>query len=260
MRISTEPVAWQLFHDEKYEDALPLLQQLDSVTIPSEERVEILDAIAYCFVQLDRLDDAIANYEAILKIQPEDIDSLMNIGRLFYDQGDISQALTHFQRAVDAGYVDQKDLRSLAKLYYRQQCIPEARKVLDVLVKHHPEDGRGFAMIGDIEQERGNYLQATFAYARAGLLETEDNPGLIRNIIALILKMQQFDQAIKSITLYLEDYPEDAEMIYNLAVAEYQTNDINGAITHLEQAIALQPEFPLATKLLDEVRQKANRT
>ena len=55
--------------------------------------------------------------------------------------------------------------------------------------------------------------------------------------------IEEWDRAIELLSRQHAESPENAGVVYNLACAESRAGNVDDAIRHLEQAVALQPSF-----------------
>ena len=116
---------------------------------------------------------------------------------------------------------------------------------LDTALEHARtagESATGEALIGDIQEKRGEFLKAANAYREAVRLA----PDREQYRIALALEFVQhrsFRQAITVLEPAALAFPRSARIRALLGVMQYATEDIEGAISWLTEAITIDPNL-----------------
>ena len=119
----------------------------------------------------------------------------------------------------------------------------QAGKVEDALshAQASPESAPREALIGDIQEKRGHYLEAAMAYDAAVALA----PGEERYRVALALELiehQRFQQAVDLLESSAKTFQKSAKIRTLLGIAQYAQGYAEDAVTSLEDAIALAPK------------------
>jgi pentatricopeptide repeat protein len=92
--------------------------------------------------EVGRLDEAIARYEAELKVQPDRIELYKIVGRAYALKGDYKRAAKIYQQAIKAdihGSYDVDLYEALARTYEQTREFKKARCVYEELIKLYPE-------------------------------------------------------------------------------------------------------------------------
>jgi Tfp pilus assembly protein PilF len=108
------------------------------------------------------------------------------------------------------------------------------------------------AVIGDIEEKRGHFLEAANAYQAAVQLAPEQEGYRIELATALI-KRTAFEQAVAQLKDSLAAFPKSAKLRVLLGVAEFGHGDNAEAVSDLEEAIAMEPELEGAKRCLARI-------
>ena len=124
-------------------------------------------------------------------------------------------------------------------------------RALDAPVEREPPNFEDSMAEGDHFKASGNASRAYLAYRRAQTLEPE-NP-LPRRRIAFLAIREEPVAARNLFAELLQSAPTDAGLLYGLAFAELQSGRISAARSALDLAVALNPEFVSAQKLLGVV-------
>jgi CheY-like chemotaxis protein len=230
-------------------------------------------------------------YQAALKINPSSPRTMLEMGRLYENQGNDQQAKHYYLRAIKVEPKYLKGHEALAKLYqalgdnknhlkYLKKAVAISprnleRKMLlgESLIKNGDKD-EAVKILGDvlkdaaeqfahIAQRVGQTFLAIQAYDDAekafsqALHSDPHNLYLFNDLGIAFRKQGKFDEAVRNYTLALKIAPEDENILYNLARAYYEGGDKNNAITMLENAIEVKPDFKEAASLLKKI--KANK-
>src|ERR1700731_4414529 len=114
------------------------------------------------YLHQDKVAQAIAEYQNILKHEPKDQITLMTVGDLYVRQGETFQALEYFERLAQLfladGFVtkaiaiykkiaklapeENRPVERLAELYIQQGVLSEARPIYLQLAETHQRAGR----------------------------------------------------------------------------------------------------------------------
>ena len=94
--------------------------------------------LAFLLEDQDKRDEAISILEAILSINQNNPEILFQLGRLYYNDGQIVRAITHFKRAItiNANYSDVHYALGLA--YEKQGKIQQAIEELQIVFQFNP--------------------------------------------------------------------------------------------------------------------------
>jgi len=192
-----------------------------------------------------RAEEAIRSFEEVLKIDPNNIDSLLSLADLYDKRGKFDQALTYYKKRIANNPKDPAGYYKIADFYAKHEKLDEAIRMYEQRIAINPQDPEG-------------YLYLANFYGS--------------------LPVPQFDKSIeqhqKRIPLLQEDPTKLKEVYFNIAVVawskSYRSPDITppdraSAIVigydAIDKAIAIDAEYPEAyvyRGLL--LREEANKT
>jgi len=115
------------------------------------------------YVQQGKLQNAIAEYEKILKADPRDLTVLNTIGDLYARIGDNSRAIEYFKQVGDAYATDGFTVKAIAvykKISKLQPSLDGTLKLAEL-----------FTQQGLFNDARAQYLQVAEEFLRSGDLE-----------------------------------------------------------------------------------------
>jgi tetratricopeptide (TPR) repeat protein len=108
------------------------------------------------------------------------------------------------------------------------------------------------ALIGDIEEKRGNTAAAIAAYRQAAALAPANEQYPIA-LASELIQHQAFGPAITAIEQARPTFPRSAKLMVLLAIAHYAAGDTREAIDSLTDAIALEPSLEAAYLCLSQI-------
>lgn len=188
-----------------------------------------------------RPDLAIPEFEAVLAIDPHNLDAQANTGVLLYFGNDFAKAIPHLQAAL-AIKPDLWKLQALVGLsQMRLNQIDDARANLSSALPHLKEE--------KLQDEVGEALVAN--YSQTGDLEKAANTVSIMlaaqptNTKLLMLSYNLYsDLASRSMLTMALTAPDSAEMHAIMARELQQHGDEAAAIANYRDAIQLNPKLP----------------
>jgi TPR repeat protein len=105
-----------------------------------------------CLVALNRLPEALPVFQFVLKENPNHISANTNLGYIYMQQGNTAMSFDYMTRAnqLDPDY--EQNLINLAIWYHNNNQLPRAKTCLEHLVKKHPDNEQGQAMLKDVSK------------------------------------------------------------------------------------------------------------
>ncbi len=167
---------------------------------------------------LKRRAEAAAQYHQIVLIDPENIDALFQLGRVY---------------SIKNNY-------PLSLQYYK--------KVLSLRDNHSPQT---WFNIGLVHTSTNQYQQALDAYSMA-VKQNPDYEQAWNNAGEVHIKLEQYDLAITALQRAIAINPEYSTPWFNLGVIHTNKGDIDTAINALQKAIDIRPNFFSAQRKLAE--------
>lgn len=79
------------------------------------------------FAQAGEFDKAIAEYQAVLKADPNNVSALTNLGVVYYNAGDLDQAIAQYQKALQIAPNDADIHSNLAAAYVQKAQLGQGQ-------------------------------------------------------------------------------------------------------------------------------------
>lgn len=252
-----------------YNAAIPPLQKF------IEQKPDVAFAhfqLAYAYTALKRADDARAEYEKCVAIDPKMPEAQLNLGILLLDQ-DPAAAVAPLQKAVELLPLQSRPRYLLGLAEERTGDLTGAAESFEGASRLDPKDGDALTELGRIyvKTNRPAEAEAKFRAALAidpksaealqGLalsLDAQNRPGAVEEyraylavqpqddrarsrMVHLLVQQQKFDEALAELD---KTGPGQAPSLDNLklkADIEIGQKKMDAAITTLKQAVALAP-------------------
>jgi tetratricopeptide (TPR) repeat protein len=155
-----------------------------------------------------RLDDAVRLYQAVLRVEPDHLDSLHHLGIIYGQAGKAQEAIALFRRAL--------------------ALDPDAVEILNNL--------------GSVFQAIHRYEDAIACHERARAVQPDD-PVAHYNLGVALQALQRYREAIERYDEALKLEPNVAELHYNAGTALQAMNRFESAAERYERALALRPDY-----------------
>jgi len=185
------------------------------------------------------LDQAIAEFEKIVALQPKSVEDRMVLGQLYTVKHQPEKAEEQFKMAQAIEPESEDVVLNLSRLYAESGDLQHAAKAIEAV----PEDGRTPKMeltLGALYDQMKQPKDAIAAYKRAEDLE----PGDLQTMDALaqaLLGNEQLDEALKEYQELAEADPENAEAQVHIAEIERRQNKYEDALAAARKARKLDP-------------------
>ena len=183
---------------------------------------------------------AIEQYEQIVKIEPDNVDDHLLLGRLYRLNNDLQKAETELKTAVKLDPDSEEAVTTLSLLYSDEGDTTHALQVLSSV----PDTGRSaklYAALGATYEQRKDYKSAIDAYKHAIQLD-RDNLDAIRGLAENLLNDGQIDAALDQYKVIADANPEDAQTYLRISEIYRRQGKYDQALESLKKAEAMVPD------------------
>ncbi len=223
--------------------ALTRLQRLDDAersiqrAIALENRAEFHNSLGTLRKSQNRWPEAIAAYQAALRLDSSLTDAHYNLGNALRAQGDLEEALESFRRALELNSGHFHSLAALGQMMHAAGRGTEGAEYFKKALALQPNDTDVLCELGDILQECGDLDQAVAVYQSALRL----NPRIARAWYSggcVEIARREFVPAVMCFEKSLELQPDWLEARHNLARALYELGQVSAALNHFRWCAA----------------------
>ncbi len=190
----------------------------------------------------DMLKLAIAEYEKLAKLKPNDVETKLLLGQLYGADHDSVKAEKTFREAQGLDSNSEEVVLNMARLYSEQGNPKRAAEVLAAVPAADRTERMEFALGASYDQLRDT-KNAAAAYRRALALEPE-NLDAQRGLANALLMDGQLDEAMKSLQAVLAVEPQDVQSQVHVSEVQRRQGHYPEALATLEKAKKLAPDNP----------------
>ncbi len=183
------------------------------------------------------LDQAIAEFEKIVALQPTSVEDRMVLGQLYTVKHQPDKAEAEFKSAQAIAPESEDVVLNLARLYAESGDINKSVQVIEAV----PESDRTPKMeftLGAAYEQLKKPKDAIAAYQRAEDLEPGD-PRTIDALAQALYNNDQFDQALKQYQELAEADPENNEPLIRIAEIQRRQGKYEDALNTIEKALKI---------------------
>ena len=207
--------------------------------------------LGVAYGKLGLMDMAINELETALKIDPKAADAHHNLGYVYEKQGQIDKAINEYLAALKINPNLATTHNNLGIIYRKQGLIDKAINEYEIVLKIHPELAEVHNNLGFAYEKQGQIDKAINEYLAAlkikpDIAETHHNLGMA------YVKQGHTDKAINEFTTALKIKPLVAAGA-NLEASDANIGRINEAVAKFQEALRLNPQDTKARKNLESL-------
>lgn len=185
------------------------------------------------------LDKAIAEFAALVRIEPRSVEDRMVLGQLYTVAHDQKKAEAEFQSALAIEPDSEDAVLNLARVYAESGDTQNAIQVIEAV----PEGSRTPKMdftLGALYDQLKKPADAIAAYKQAANLEP-DNLQTVDALAQALLKDNQLDAALKQYQNLAQADPENSDALVRIAEIERRQGRYQDALTTIQKARKIDP-------------------
>jgi tetratricopeptide (TPR) repeat protein len=168
-----------------------------------------------------------------------------NRGNSYYDQGRYEEALADYDWAIEINPEFASAYSNRGNTYDEQGRTEETLADYDRAIELDPEDAIAYNNRGIIYRKQRRYEEALTDYGRAIELDPED-AGTYYNRGNIYLNQERYEEALVDYGRAIELDPEDADTYYNRGLTYDKQGRDEEALADYGRAIELDPDYTLA--------------
>jgi len=191
------------------------------------------------------LDEAVAEYEKAVELDPNNADAHRNLGTAYGEQGRLEESAAAYERAIEIDPQFGEAYGDLTVTYFRLGRIPEALEAGEKAIELSPDYALGHNNLGFVYKEQGKLDKAVAEFEKAIELDPSD-PKPHNNLGILYKEQGEFDRAIDAFEKAIELDPSDPKPHNNLGNVYKQQGEFDRAIAEYEKALEIDPEYATA--------------
>ena len=206
--------------------------------LPTVGRIHARLGLAY--EGLDRFEEAQTAYRRALELNPRDLSSWINLGRLSSQQGDADAAVESFARALSIEPNDPDALLGRGLALAAQGNVDDAVADFQAAAEADPHEAEPWLALGDLQRQAGQIPEAIATYREALRREDADAASWLKLGNALVLAGET-EPALSAFQEALDRAPELGPAYNGLGAALMRLGRYDAARTALVRAAELTP-------------------
>jgi len=173
--------------------------------------------LARSYDEMGIVRQAALTYQEIVSRQPEDVATRRRLGFLMADlPGFTGRSIIHFKQVLERNPRDVEVHRKLGELYLQTKNYPEAEQFIRSTLQYQPKDPQAMNNLATLYVGQKRYEDAVSTYQQALLIDP--NLQLARmNMAKVMLGINRKEEAVPVLRDYLKLKPLDAEVLRMLA-------------------------------------------
>ena len=191
--------------------------------------------------KLQQSDSALAAYLQAVAIEPKLASAHNNLAILYQAQAKFELAEQHFQQAIAAkpNYTDA--YFNYARLLFEQGKLALAEQQLVTAIELDQQHAASLSLLSKIHYQLTNYSKACH-YALLANKFDRNNPELMLNHAACLMKLDQLDAAIAILKKIIIIDPNHVESLHNLGAIYLAQQKTNDALKAYLQQLTIKPD------------------
>ncbi|MBI3872108.1 MAG: tetratricopeptide repeat protein [candidate division Zixibacteria bacterium] len=166
-------------------------------------------------------DSAIAAYEAAIAKSPDYLQAHINVGALYYDKKQLTDAARHLKAAVTLDSTNVEAYKSLGLIHLQAKDYDASIAAFQRLLVLDPKSKGGWASLAQALKGKGDSKGAIDAYTHAAESDPKD-PRPYCNIGNIHQSAGRFAEAIAAYKKSIAADPRFIDAYYNLAISSQQ--------------------------------------
>jgi Flp pilus assembly protein TadD len=203
-----------------------------------------------------RIAEALPHYEAAVAIEPGYTDAHSNLGHILALLGRTEEAVRHAALAATAAPTSIDVLTNYGFALTRAGKLEESVVVFQRALRLSPTALDPRYDLGNSYYQLGRYEEAIAEYQKV-LSQKPDRHDARFNLAYALLQLNQPKEALRQFEWLLRQSPNDERTHVEVANLLAHFGRTDEAIAHLETALRLKPEYDVAQRQLEQLRQRS---
>jgi protein O-mannosyl-transferase len=191
--------------------------------------------------QEGKVDEAIAQYQKALQINPNYAETCNNLGNALLEQGKVNEAIEYLQKALQINPDNVEACGNLGNALLHQGKVDEAIEHLRKAVQINPHSANAHDILGNALLQKGN-VDGAIAQYHAALQINPLYSEACYNLGNALLQQGKASEAIAQYQKALQINPNYANARNNLGTALSRQGNAAEAIAQYQKALQIQPD------------------
>ena len=198
-------------------------------------------ALGMALAQAGKPQEAIREYEYALQLEPDFADAHVSLGVALEKLGRLEDAIRHYEEALRIKSDDTEAHVNLGTALLTQGNARDAMAHYEEALRINPDSAEAHINLGNALLTQGN-ARDTMAHYEAALRLNPDSAKAHMSLGSALLVQGRVSEAIDRYEEALRLKPDSAEAHDNLGIALAQARRLPEAMKHWEEALKLKPD------------------
>ena len=186
-------------------------------------------------------------YLLVVKVYADERQEVyLYIARNLFEKEEYKEALENYQKAVELGEINPKDMALMAVCYIKNKKFVEAQNLLREEIKKNPDEPFLILAQGILEFDKKNYIEAYKYFSKAYKIDKnliQAKRGIVSSLVNMGIQSYKTDKkkAEKYFRKALELDNSFVPALQNMAVLEFEKGNTYKALMYINNALRYDP-------------------
>ncbi len=192
------------------------------------------------YYKTGKLDEAIAEYNKAIDLNPRDSDAYLNRGVAYHDKELYDQAIYDYGKVIELKPQDAMAYSNRCESYRKKKIYDQAISDCSKAINIKPDYAKAFNNRGAAYDGKRLHDQAVSDYSKAIELDPK-YPEPYRNRCSVYIDKKRFKEAITDCTKAVELKPDYRNAYYDRSLAYHDLKEYKKSLSDLNKVIELNP-------------------
>ena len=202
------------------------------------------------YVQQQKFDEAIDQFQSVVKWNPALPSPLENLGWIHQQKGEWLDAVNYYEQCLDLNHGSEFAMHNLLLLLQQQKKGPQARLYLERYTRRCPTDVRMLNQLGLMLARNGEFRKALTEF-KLGESNAPDDPATQTNLGLTLSELKRFKEARVHLEKAVELQPQEINAHINLGLLYVKLELSDEARQQFLEALEIDPQDADARRELD---------
>jgi len=225
---------------------------------PDFNEKEINYRLAECYMKLNDIKEAYKTYAIIRKIDPDDPNAYINLGRIEFERGNTKRAIAYMSKAHEINPEDKEIAKELGQVLIQAKLFTEAINVFQTALSNDPEDPETNYYMAELMSIYNNSKEAIKHYYKS----KNDPRFTVKSLISIakiLIKFKKLEEANRVLSAALK-FPqlkrdEMLDIRYEIGEVCVLQKDIQKAIQQWERILSYVSNYRDVNAKLEQYEQ-----